>query len=69
MPGNEEKYHDSVSTLSNHPINDTKLQRVVKTLLINVSFIALVSKILLKFINNNYLLNKIQNGKQKSYFA
>ena len=65
MPKNEEKHVASVSTSNNQSIKDTKLQRVVKTLLINVSFIALVSKILVEFTDdiNNISPKKFPNGK------
>ena len=45
---NEEKSFASSSTNHNQIPRDTKIQRIVKTLLIDISFVAMVSKILVQ---------------------
>ena len=50
MPENEGANHSFISQQNKQLIIESKLQRVIKTLLINISFIALVSKFLIQSV-------------------
>ena len=51
---NKEETFSSSSTNHNQIAGDTKIQRIVKTLLIDISFAAMVSKILVQKFHQLY---------------